>query len=677
MEDDLGPSASGPEGPRTNIDLKQIQFMTQTLQECYAIGKLYENIFRGNEPLAPRLIETANPELEKILLKLFGGPPVCLDEPANPVACDPVSQSQLLVQWSEILRQKMKASDFEVQPNGTYWCRAQGLLIEVSEDNYHMILSGLPQRMVKPLSEAQREREIVYKARDDFSECLVTIKKLSRMLPDLIGNLEMRIDRLVHKPGDETTQVDIPSSLNPPERSPSILELGAREVSGERCLNDRSSGMQVSDLGSTGSDITFRPQREVGSKCRPKKAGRQLPRRFLTPNPFSKRLGSLNSNRYKSRGMRITKAAKTPKRLHERKSPTIPYTEQEIAEGYELVQSLLDREVSADDILHAYESTFGIRRTMQALKVKFKVQEPKNSVTARKPKHKVSKTGQVYVQYSSQEVAEGSDFLKSLVDQKADVKTILNAYESKFGARRTCIALYARYRIPELNPNKVYSDQEITEGYNFLQSLLEQGDDMDAIMDAYESKFGVRRTFNTLSQKFKLPGMMLLKRTAAPTANNLKNAQKPSGPLTDSTGGPEKYTHLEMAEGYDFLKNLIEKGADAATIVTSYEAKFGFHRSYLSLLLKFKLRNLNPPKGTSSPRYSDQEFAEAPAFVMSLIQQGATEDEIEAAYEAKFGAARTYLAIRCKFGLPYSLHSVQRENQEDSMPQPDYDDSDF
>ncbi|KAJ6072390.1 hypothetical protein N7467_010475 [Penicillium canescens] len=580
MEDDLGPSAPGPESPRTNVDLKQTQFMIQTLQECYAVGKSYEDIFCGNEPLAPRLIEPVNPELEKILVKLFGGPPVCLDEPANPVACDPVSQSQHLVQWSEILRQKMKASDFEVQPNGTYWCRAQKLLIEVSEDNYDMILSGLPQRMVKPLSEAQREREIVYKARDDFSECLVTIKKLSRMLPDLIGNLEMRIDRLVHKPEDETTQVDIPSSLDSPERSPSILELGAREISGEQCLNDPSSGMQVSDLGSTGSDVTFRPQREVGSKSRPRKAGRKLPRRFLTPNPLSKRLGSLNSNRYKSRGMRITKAAKTPKRLYERKSPNLPYTEQETAEGYELVQSLLDREVSTDEILHAYESTFGIRRTMHALKLKFKVQEPKNSVTARKPKHKVKKTGQVHVQYSS---------------------------------------------------------QEITEGYNFLQSLLEQGDEMDAIMDAYESKFGVRRNFNTRSQKFKLPGMMLLKRTAAPTANNLKNVQKPSGPLTDSAGGPEKYTHLEIAEGYDFLKILIEKGAEANTI----------------------------------------EFAEAPAFVMSLIQRGATEDAIEAEYEEKFGAARTYLAIRCKFGLPYSLHSVQRENQEDSMPQPDYDDSDF
>jgi hypothetical protein len=132
MEDDLGSSAPLPESPRANIDLKQIQFMTQTLQDCYAVGKSYEDIFCGSEPLAPRLIEPVDPELEKILLKLFGGPPVCLDEPANPVACDPVSQSQHLVQWSEILRQKMKASDFEVQPNGTYWCRAQELLIEVS-----------------------------------------------------------------------------------------------------------------------------------------------------------------------------------------------------------------------------------------------------------------------------------------------------------------------------------------------------------------------------------------------------------------------------------------------------------------------------------------------------------------------------------------------------------------
>jgi hypothetical protein len=187
---------------------------------------------------------------------------------------------------------------------------------------------------------------------------------------------------------------------------------------------------------------------------------------------------------------------------------------------------------------------------------------------------------------------------------------------------------------------------------------------MDAIMDAYESKFGVRRNFNILSQKFKLPGTMLLKRTAAPTANNPKNAQKPLGPLTDKAGGPEKYTHLEIAEGYDFLKILIEKGADANAIVTAYEAKFGVYRSYLSLQMKFKLRNLNPPRGTSSPRYSEQEIAEAPAFVMSLIQRGATEDAIEAEYETKFGAARTYLAIRCKFGLPYSLHSFQRENQE-------------
>jgi hypothetical protein len=277
--------------------------------------------------------------------------------------------------------------------------------------------------------------------------------------------------------------------------------------------------------------------------------------------------------------MRITKAAKTPKRLHGRKSPNLPYTEQETAEGYEFVQSLMDQEVSADEILHAYESTFGIRRTMQALKIKFKVQEPKNSFKVRKPKHKVKKAGQVHVPYSSQEVTEGLDFLKSLVDQKADVKTILNAYGSKFGARRTCTALYARYRIPELNPNKVYTEQEIT-------------------------------------------------------------------------------------EGYEFLKNIIEKGADANTIVNAYETKFGIHRRYLSLLLKFKLRNLNPPKGTSSPQYSDQEFAEARTFVMSLIQQGADEDTIETAYEQKFGAHRTYLAIRSKFGLPYSLNGVQRENQE-------------
>jgi hypothetical protein len=184
MEDDPGPSAPGPESPRTNIDLEQIQFVTQTLQECYAVGKSYEDIFCGNEPLAPRLIEPVNPELERILLKLFSGPPVCLDEPANPVP-----QSQDLVQWSEILRQKMNASDFEVQPNGTYWCRAQGMFLEVSEDNYHIILSGLPQRMVMPLSEAERERKIVYKARDDFSECLVTINKCGFHLlpsPDLL-----------------------------------------------------------------------------------------------------------------------------------------------------------------------------------------------------------------------------------------------------------------------------------------------------------------------------------------------------------------------------------------------------------------------------------------------------------------------------------------------------------
>jgi hypothetical protein len=45
--------------------------------------------------------------------------------------------------------------------------------------------------MVKPLSEAQREREIVYKARDDFSECLVTIKKRELLLLLYLDSLEL------------------------------------------------------------------------------------------------------------------------------------------------------------------------------------------------------------------------------------------------------------------------------------------------------------------------------------------------------------------------------------------------------------------------------------------------------------------------------------------------------
>jgi signal recognition particle subunit SEC65 len=179
------------------------------------------------------------------------------------------------------------------------------------------------------------------------------------MLPDLIGNLEMRIDRLVHKPEDETTQMDIPSSLYSPERSPKILELGAREISGERCFNDPSSGMQVSDLGSTGSDVTFRPQREVGSKSRPRKAGRKLPRRFLTPNPLFKRLGSLNSNRYKSRGMRITKAPKK-------------YTHLEIAERYDFLKILIETEADANTIVTAYEAK--VRYLSKLLKPSVEVQ---------------------------------------------------------------------------------------------------------------------------------------------------------------------------------------------------------------------------------------------------------------------------------------------------------------
>ncbi|KAJ5317444.1 hypothetical protein N7508_001952 [Penicillium antarcticum] len=590
------PTVPGPNLPRTHINLEEIEHAARVLRDCSGVFQSYKGVFGGNEPLAPRLIDPPNEELEDVLVKLFGGPPTCSADLETPGAPSQESQSQGIVRWSEILSKQMGSRDFEIQSNGTYWCRVKGLIVNVSEENYRMILSGLPQRMVKPWSHLQpeTERDLAHKLSARFSQCYGIVLDLSLVLQRFISDLENRLDEPTSMSERDESPMNISSSWQKREILPGINESERITLGGE----EGGANLRARDSlsCSTGSDIPFDTPATPPSKPQARKRARR-------------------STRHSSASNRIFKAP---------------------------VSSTISR-----DTCRVWDKT-----TTGGSKVP-------NCPTASSKAPGIP--GQLY---SEQELAEGLGFLQPLIDQGADIDTITAAYESKFKISRTYRGLKDKFKLPpgkQLAKARLFpkvsrspcSDRELADGPNFLHSLVDQEVDMDATTATHGSAF-----------KSKEP--------------------KIANESTDENGSPERpndssrYTKLETDEGYDFLKGLIDDKAGADEIVKAYKAKFGISRSYLGLLLKFQLRHLNPPKGSKFyPRYSDQEYAEGPAFVVSLIQRGADVDAIENAYEEKFGVRRTYLAIRCKLRLPSSLNGVQRENKENTTLHTDSDDSDF
>ncbi|KAJ5345236.1 hypothetical protein N7452_003240 [Penicillium brevicompactum] len=227
MPDITGQTSKAPSFSSLNRALAWV------LRGFEAHGELISDITTRDEPLAPIYEEMASePEVEKVMLSLFGS--------AGPSLCDPNNHPSLT--WMDVLGERLTPQHFKRQDNGLYYCTCKGIRIQLTREEFKELIHPIIDSNILSCSQTQGEASA---PKASYQTSHGDINAVKKELKHTLSQPELQQSPQIKRPPKKIRKkrnktVHEPSGAKRPRERPEQKQRGESEYR-EDNVNDAAS----------------------------------------------------------------------------------------------------------------------------------------------------------------------------------------------------------------------------------------------------------------------------------------------------------------------------------------------------------------------------------------------------------------------------------------------------
>ncbi|CAI7577931.1 unnamed protein product [Penicillium bialowiezense] len=634
--------------------------LERVIQGYRAYSDLIIDLRRQGEPLGPTLGDVAaRPALENKLLARFGS--------LGPTLVHP--NKEINISWLDIVREGLRLHDFKDQGDGRYNCKIRGVEIELSREHRDKILDGVSAQFLNLRKQSGTEREMRtrYSLTDILAEEINQAKKLLRVLTTGLDALEnpssVRPEShiVAHEDGAASKNTDTSLQAINISNMRSQLDSELSEIRHDLIPRNTSTQNAGSDTFTTGNHDDKNDTHGCSQPSSPRYLEPKSPDEESIATAECEAIeGSENRSRLSSKPDKDPQSQHYSPRKQTRRIRTCQkYSTRERRKGKKFLQSLIATGATPKQLETSYQAEFGVSRSWEAVRLKFQLQREKRK------------------KYNMREIRDGKEFVERQVSGGANHRQLERAYENEFGVFRSCQGLRARFGNTSLLPRLEANGRELSEslrevlqtqeekdkGKSYVSSLLNSGATGAQIEEAYQQEFGVRRLFNDLEDIFNIkygPRDATGKRSVVadlPTKRQTYTEESEQGEdLVESTSDSG---HVESED--ETLGNVESEaetlGNEGGQPLASSKDSRAVRGSVQCISFPGFDSDQTTPSGDKQCLRANRRLAaiksgelllteneknEGKSFVESLLDDRATDSQIERAYKEEFGVYRPY-----------------------------------